>query len=512
MSLELIANLSYKLTQSPADGISGHSGAFARGGTAWYSNLQNILSEYGANTPAFGSNGLWVDGAGTQYFVNPDLPVTQNINLPMGDFCLWVTGGVSATLTADTATISSGGIATDGSPITFSVTGAGTVDVTISGSPTWCQLEAGDYPSSHIYNDGTPGDGSTTLRSTQAGYPKYTIALMDADVAAALGGDGADTGSEVFDTLPTSYDFLVSGNDGRWRVYNDPTILETDAFGAITCTVGSNSDGLQYYATGQLEANTAYRLTFDLECTDLTSNETMQVYMGQFSDVALLRSSKWSGGATVPNFRDTGSHYHEFLTGADVNGGFYFRSYSYVDGFTFKISNLKLEPIQASSSALIRYTPKFDSTDIDSTYRKLLSTGDLEISVNDTNLAVTDGTNTATVAHSGFSADDELWLFVQANASTGKLRAGIVGDSSITWGTEADYTGSFNPGSTIAVHDNEEYGIMGGWWMYEGIADNDGQIIDIKNIIDLQGVYVKSDLVELSNPEIDYVTLSDVTI
>ena len=106
----------------------------------------------------------------TQQLLNSDVPTTQTTgSLATGDYVLWQNGSGSSDLTAGTATISTTGSATDGSPLTFTVPGAGTVTVTITGGPPdEFQLEGGSIPSSFIKSAGAtvtrPADALTSAQ------------------------------------------------------------------------------------------------------------------------------------------------------------------------------------------------------------------------------------------------------------------------------------------------------------------------------------------------------------
>lgn len=95
--------------------------------------------------------------ATTQHLLNSDSPATQTTaSLATGDYILWQDGSGSSDLTAGTATISTTGSATDGSPLTFTVTVSGTVTVTITGGPPdRFQLEGGSDRTSFILSGGT---------------------------------------------------------------------------------------------------------------------------------------------------------------------------------------------------------------------------------------------------------------------------------------------------------------------------------------------------------------------
>jgi hypothetical protein len=226
------------------DYISGQYLILNRSGELVYLGKDDLYHTAPADHPAIGKYGVWHDGAGTQYFVNPDSPVTQTINLSAtGDYCLSVSGTGSATVAANTATIDAGGEATDGSYVTFNVSAAGMVDVTISGDLEWCQLESGTFPSSRIYNDGTAGDGSTTSRPTQAADASgngLSIALADLDprVTAALGGEGAPASGgvgtmlceirpEFLTGVGVGWNNIVAPNNRNWFLYQNVSSVGT---------------------------------------------------------------------------------------------------------------------------------------------------------------------------------------------------------------------------------------------------------------------------------------------
>lgn len=129
----------------------------------------------GANVARFESVGgymaLLIEPAATNYFLNSEAPVTQTTEaLGTGTYMAWIDGTGSATIAANTATIMGAGAATDGTPVTFVVTGAGTVDVTIAGGPTRCQVEKSPVATSFIVTA-----GSTVTRATESGEPHFTL-------------------------------------------------------------------------------------------------------------------------------------------------------------------------------------------------------------------------------------------------------------------------------------------------------------------------------------------------
>lgn len=107
-------------------------------------------SASGATFNTFGNNvlaitpglGILIEEARTNQLLNSNAPATQTTgSLGTGTYTLWVNGSGSATPSGNTATITGAAAATNGSPNTFTVTVAGTIDVTVSGSLNAFQLE-----------------------------------------------------------------------------------------------------------------------------------------------------------------------------------------------------------------------------------------------------------------------------------------------------------------------------------------------------------------------------------
>lgn len=125
---------------------------FVRATTATYfppgSGTRSIAS---AGELRIEANGALIEGQRTNHFLQSDAPATQTSgSLGTGTYTLWMEGTGSIAVSANSATITGAGTATDGNPVTFVVTGAGTVDYTVTGSPTIAQAEDGPFPSSYI--------------------------------------------------------------------------------------------------------------------------------------------------------------------------------------------------------------------------------------------------------------------------------------------------------------------------------------------------------------------------
>ena len=123
----------------------------------WVWNAQGQLIEVPANQPAYNHDpvtgeplGLDVETAATNLLLNSDAPATQIVGVTDATtYTLSVYGSGSAEIT-----VGGVGTATDGAPLTFTTTGA-SVEVAVTGSLDYFQLELGDVATSIIITDGS---------------------------------------------------------------------------------------------------------------------------------------------------------------------------------------------------------------------------------------------------------------------------------------------------------------------------------------------------------------------
>lgn len=142
-----------------------------RSSKAEYKDRSGVTRTAQANEPRIhymsdlGVQGLLIEGARTNLFLNPNTPVTQTITIPntgsVQALALKVEGTGSATMSGDVASLSRAA-ATQGNPQgALPITGPSTINVTvtITGNVTRCQLErtpsttGGSYASSFIPAD-----------------------------------------------------------------------------------------------------------------------------------------------------------------------------------------------------------------------------------------------------------------------------------------------------------------------------------------------------------------------
>jgi len=98
-------------------------------------------SAFAPNTLVRTSRGLQTTPSYTQFATNPQAPANQTISLATtGTYTLWIEGTGSVAVAANTAVGSGFGSASAGAPVVFAISTGGTVDLTVTGSPTLVQV------------------------------------------------------------------------------------------------------------------------------------------------------------------------------------------------------------------------------------------------------------------------------------------------------------------------------------------------------------------------------------
>uniref|UniRef100_A0A6H1ZPN3 Uncharacterized protein n=1 Tax=viral metagenome TaxID=1070528 RepID=A0A6H1ZPN3_9ZZZZ len=160
----------------PKDRVSGTSWSQTYAGT-----IRTVTAADGTNQPVAANtvpidyvNGepfVRIEPAADYLFLNSAAPTTQDIDVLAVKHTVCLVGTGSATISAGTATIAAGGAATDGSPFTVNVTGAGTITVTIAGSPTRVWLTNTAMAHSYVVTAGSAVNRTTEANTVTLAIP-----------------------------------------------------------------------------------------------------------------------------------------------------------------------------------------------------------------------------------------------------------------------------------------------------------------------------------------------------
>ncbi len=191
--------------------------------------------------------GYLFEPASTNEFLNSDAAATQNIALGTGTFTCSVHGAGSVTSSDGTGTASGHGAATDGTPVTIVVSGAGTITYTVSGSPTYVQVEELAVSTSPIITAGVSA----------------TRAIDALSWAAPPAGFSQDEGLILLDWTPGFSAPTVWGNNKQFVSLRsgglDVLYLgRSGGHGLLRAYDGTNVD--QITMTGEPIKGTRYRL------------------------------------------------------------------------------------------------------------------------------------------------------------------------------------------------------------------------------------------------------------
>lgn len=227
--------------------LSALGGTFSRGSAATdllaaaasgvaYNNYANDVARLTAS-------GLLLEGARSNALLNSGAPVTQTVSLGTGTYTLWVNGSGAAVSSANTATGSGFGTASNGSPNTFTLTGAGAVDITVSGALDVCQLENGAYASSYApATTAIAARSADSLTMPESGFETFYIRFR---TPAALAN------------LQSPMGWVGSTANDRIQVYIYSGALNLYAAAGGTAVINKN--------LGAVAADTDYKLAFALE-------------------------------------------------------------------------------------------------------------------------------------------------------------------------------------------------------------------------------------------------------
>ena len=158
VTLAMLENVTGQSNTNPGpyiDANVAYDGQTAKG-VRYYANqngntvTSNVVTA-GTGAAITGGQLLVEPNAATNYFLQSDAPATQTSGtLGTGTYTLWMDGTGTVAVVGGTATITGAGTASSGTNVTFTVTVAGTVVLTVVGSPTRVQVENFTTRSSYI--------------------------------------------------------------------------------------------------------------------------------------------------------------------------------------------------------------------------------------------------------------------------------------------------------------------------------------------------------------------------
>lgn len=157
-------------TQTLGSGLT-----LTRASNASYISSSGVLTTASNNIPRFDFDaatgafkGLLIEEQRTNFLLNSASPASQSVSLSTGTYTLWLTGTGSCACAAGTATGTGFGTATSGSPCVFTLTGAGSVTFTVSGTVTVFQCENGGFATSFITTTAAAATRSADLCASAA--------------------------------------------------------------------------------------------------------------------------------------------------------------------------------------------------------------------------------------------------------------------------------------------------------------------------------------------------------
>jgi len=228
------------------DRISGNDLTDTSAGAAQWLDDNNVVQTTAATVPlnvTTGNRGLTGKGNWEQFLTSPTTPANQTTgSLGTGFYTHWVLGPGSGAISGNGATIVGAGSATEGSPLTFEVTVAGTVDFVKTGTLTHIQLHDGVSANYPLFKDsvGSVGSraGTITAADLATAFPKLYDALGNVSPASAKHTfdwtPGVDTFTGVDTTLLTcdagsgASAFLSCRAGARLRLADGTTSINID--------------------------------------------------------------------------------------------------------------------------------------------------------------------------------------------------------------------------------------------------------------------------------------------
>jgi hypothetical protein len=364
------------------DTVSGEPLEVAIAGTR--ADLVNgIYTEFGVNEPTImvDEDGKWQRsvGAYTNHYFPSGAPVTKSITLAIGAYTMWVEGTGSAEFDSN--------IATEDTPISFTLTSETTATLTITGTVSQLQINDGDYLLSYIATTTAARLSADESGGATNGMSYEDISTDLPVLYNALGGIAY--GSQLWDRLTT----LAPGASG---VQIHPWIH----FGL------SNGDKVE------VSANLSGYSRCILKMPDILSGSNGLEVIGGNNDVI------------TNGFHVIKSIIIDNTLSIKINNA--------TDGIVTDILIKKISTAQGRLELPVKFG--FDAADVSGDMNILSfndeATSPLIYDATNNQFKLTDGTNTATVAHTAV-ADAEVDIIAEWGEFEGNPKMWISADGAV---------------------------------------------------------------------------------
>jgi len=201
---------------------------FSRASEATYWDSSGVLQTAGVDEPRFSYDrstqepvGILIEGEATNHLLNSDTPATQTVNGLSGQFTMSVYGDGDVDVEGSVDGVI--GNASDGSPLTFTLSEVQDVTVTVNGSVDYFQLEDGQDATSVIITSSTS-------------------ATRSADTLTLKSGSFYNGASGTFE---------ITGNFAGFDIFPDTPITVNDARGNGSVVITYDSVKSTIYSNGR---------------------------------------------------------------------------------------------------------------------------------------------------------------------------------------------------------------------------------------------------------------------
>ena len=336
-------------------------------------------------------------GAFSQYLTTPSTPANQTTaSLGTGFYTLEMIGAGSVAISAGTATITGAGSATEGTPVIVEVTGAGTVNVVITGVCTRFQLYSGANSLYPIYIDSAATAASSSGTSSSA----ITAAMLDRLDGVA---DGVDINTDANAIgIINETDTTTGWTEASAVLTSQNSITANSAYAFLVTSTGSGRIHKNIQDDFSLVNGVRYAITFYIRHSGTAAGTG--VWLSKIGP-----DNSGTGIAILTSVNKTNITFqkvtYSFTHITDTTKYLVFREFNPEDDGGVYLDNLSIESLLPAQGQIHgSFTPWVSADDMDDGTYNIASTnetatGNLQLvkSGATRTLDVTDGTNTASI-------------------------------------------------------------------------------------------------------------------